>query len=96
VVAFGFEQRGKRLARFAVQNALLTLDPPADQSLAPPKTTASGMAISGWANEDRPTLNGKPLTLKPYERSRSLAIARMASAFCLAQNGICGSLTEAA
>ena len=75
VVQFGFEQWGKRPARFAVQDARLTLDPPADQSLAGPVTTASGLAISAWEDEDHPTLNGKPLSLDRYEKSRSLAIA---------------------
>ena len=83
VVQFGFEQWGKRPARFAVQDARLTLDPPADQSLAGPVTTASGLAISAWANGDHPTLNGKPLSLKPYEISRSLAIAPDGQRFLL-------------
>ena len=74
VVQFGFELWGKRPARFAVQDPRLTLGPPDDKSLTGPMTTAAGLAISAWENEDHPTLNGTPLALKPYETSRSLAI----------------------
>jgi hypothetical protein len=74
VVQFGFELRGKRPARFAVEDVRLTLDPLTDESMAGPVTTAPGLAISTWANEDHPTLNGKRLSLERHEKSRSLAI----------------------
>ncbi|HEY7493310.1 MAG TPA: hypothetical protein VIH59_19630 [Candidatus Tectomicrobia bacterium] len=83
VVQFGFEQRGERLARFAVQDAQLTLNPPADKSLVGPVTTASGLAINTWVNEENPTLNGKPLSLLRREISRSLAIAPDGQRFLL-------------
>jgi WD40 repeat protein len=83
VVQFSFERQAKRSARFAIQNARLMLDPPIDKDLASPVTTVSGLVISAWANRDRPTLNGKPLSLTPYETSRSLAIAPDSQRFLL-------------
>ena len=48
---------------------------------AQPKT--SGLAVSDWEDKFAPKLNGKPIALKDYERSRSLAIAPDASRFVL-------------
>jgi hypothetical protein len=83
VVQFGFEPRGKRPARLAVPDARLTLDPPVDQSLAGPVTTAADLSISAWKNQYHPTLNGKPLSLERYETSSSLAIAPDGQRFLL-------------
>uniref|UniRef100_UPI0040570104 caspase family protein n=1 Tax=Candidatus Electronema sp. TaxID=2698783 RepID=UPI0040570104 len=44
-------------------------------SLTAPRTEASGLKIEGWKNEYNPKLNGEPLALAQYERSRSVAIA---------------------
>ncbi|WP_447973106.1 caspase family protein [Nitrospira sp. Kam-Ns4a] len=38
-------------------------------------TVAPGLEITGWQHTGAPKLNGRPLPLKPYEISRSLAIA---------------------
>ena len=44
-------------------------------SLTAPRTEASGLKIENWEDQFNPALNGKPLALKQYERSRSVAIA---------------------
>ena len=51
--------------------------------LAAPRTEAPGLAIRDWEDEYNPTLNGEPLELRPYERSRSLAIAPDGERFLL-------------
>jgi WD40 repeat protein len=83
VVQFGLERGGERPARLAVQEAQLTLDPPSDTSLAGPVTTVSGLTITAWQDTDHPTLNGKVLSLEPYETSRSLAISPDGQRFLL-------------
>ena len=64
------------LAAFSLSDAA---DSPA--GLAPPKT--NGLAVSDWENQFAPKLNGKPIELEEYERSRALAIAPDASRFAL-------------
>ena len=40
-----------------------------------PLTKSPGLIITGWWNEYLPRINGKPVSLKPNERCRSLAIS---------------------
>jgi WD40 repeat protein len=72
VVDFGYEYGGKAPARFDLARLALTLDPPADGQTRPPEQTT--LKVEDWQNTRRPTLDGAPLALEPYERSRSLAI----------------------
>ena len=74
-VQFGYKQWGKDPARFALADRLLERAPAADPALTPPRIKALGLTVEGWRNTRKPTLNGKPLQLKHYERSRSLAIS---------------------
>jgi outer membrane protein assembly factor BamB len=71
VVDFGFDVAGESL-RFNLRALKLVRDPPADQQTIPPQQ--AGLAVEGWRNEYSPTLDGKPVKLEQYERSRSLAI----------------------
>ncbi len=73
VVDFGYEQWGKSPVRFDPARLALTLDPPADGQTRPPEQAT--LKIANWERDFRPTLDGAPLVLDPYERSRSLAIA---------------------
>ena len=86
VVRFGFEYDGKRPALFSLNGRKLVLDPPADGTLSTPATSAPGLAVRGWENTREPKLNDRPLKLKQYERSRSLAIAPGSSALLLGTN----------
>jgi WD40 repeat protein len=82
-VQFGYEYGGNAPARFTVHDRVLTLDPAPDRALVAPVTTAPGLEIRGWEDTTTPSLNGTALTLQPYERSRSLAIAPDGQRFLL-------------
>jgi DNA-binding beta-propeller fold protein YncE len=71
IVDFGFEQ-GKSPLRFDLRALKLVRDPPADHQTM--RAKQGGLAIEGWLNGLSPTLDGKPIKLARYERSRSLAI----------------------
>jgi dipeptidyl aminopeptidase/acylaminoacyl peptidase len=60
------------VARFAIGDHRLLLDPALDPSLRQPRTT--GLKITNWENSEKPRLDGRDLVLKPFETSRSLAI----------------------
>ncbi|WP_417914691.1 caspase family protein [Candidatus Electronema sp. JM] len=52
-------------------------------SLTAPRTAADGLKIEDWKDQYNPALNGKPLALYQYERSRSAAIAPDGQRFLL-------------
>jgi WD40 repeat protein len=81
IVDFGFEQWGKSPLRFDLRARKLSADPPADQQTIPARQT--GLAVEGWNGGYSPTLDGKPIKLTPYERSRSLAVRPDGSRFVL-------------
>jgi hypothetical protein len=82
VVEFGFLVAFlQRTIRFSLASRQLAPDPASDPSLAPPRTT--GLNIVNWRGSERPTLDGRNLTLDRYETSRSLAISRNADSFLL-------------
>ena len=72
IVDFGFELRGKSPLRFDLRALKLTRDPPADHQTI--RAKQAGLAVEGWRNGFSPTLDGKPIKLQQYERSRSLAV----------------------
>jgi WD40 repeat protein len=73
-----------RLVRFDLaERRLLLPTSPATGGLAPRST---GLPIDGWQYTRTPTLAGKPLPLKPYETSRSLAISADRQRFALGSN----------
>lgn len=43
--------------------------------IAAARTSAPGMDVQRWKSDTKPTLNGRPIALKPFETSRSLATA---------------------
>ena len=79
-VRFGLDYGGARPVLFDVTNGTLT-EGAAARGLAPARTT--GIAVSDWQNNRAPKLAGKPLQLKQYEISRSLAVAPDARRFVL-------------
>ena len=81
VVDFGFEKYGKSLLRFDVRALKLSQNPPADNRTIPPKH--AGLAVKGWVNGLPPTLDGKPIALDRFEKSRSMAIHPDESRFVL-------------
>ena len=84
IVDFGFEVRGKSPLRFDLRALKLTRDPPADHQTIVPKQ--AGLAVEGWLNGYSPTLDGKPIKLQQYERSRSLAVHPDGGRFTLGTN----------
>jgi WD40 repeat protein len=72
IVDFGFEEGGKSPLRFDLRALKLSGDPPADQQTV--RAKQAGLAVERWRNGLSPTLDGKPIKLEPYERSRSLAV----------------------
>ncbi len=80
-VQFGYESGGKAPARFAVAERRLEMGVPGSGALAAPLIT--GLAVSDWKDNYAPKLNGQPLKLEQYERSRSLAIAPDQARFLL-------------
>ena len=72
IVDFGFEQWGKSPLRFDLRALKLSRDPPADHQTM--RAKQAGLAVEGWRNGLSPTLDGKPIKLERYERSRSLAV----------------------
>jgi WD40 repeat protein len=71
-VRFGYEQWGKDARSFDVTSRSLGRDAP---EFAAARISAEGLDISNWQDKFDPSLNGQALELKPYETSRSLAIA---------------------
>nr|NJM03643.1 hypothetical protein [Desulfobacula sp.] len=82
-VQFGYEEWGKRPARFSLKTSQLELGPAPDTRLTGPVTQAEGLNITGWINTMEPKLNGQALALDRYEISRSLAIASDKKRFLL-------------
>ena len=78
----------RRLVRFDLAQRRLLLPGAAASGGLAPRTT--GLPIEGWEDTRAPTLAGKPLPLKPYERSRSLAISANASHFALGSDWAVG------
>lgn len=69
-----FGARGGDASMRLFDVAARTLEPD-DVPLPAARTSAPGLAISGWNGELQPRLNGAPLVLDRHETSRSLAIA---------------------
>ncbi len=83
---FAYEFDGARPALFDLPGRRLLHDPPAARpggALAAPRATAPGLEIEDWKNTVTPSLDGEPLALKDFERSRSLAIAEDGGSFLL-------------
>jgi len=81
-INFGYKAGGADPATFSLIDRSLLPSLP-DPSLAAPRRSAPGLDIRGWKNTVAPTLNGRPLALKPFETSLSLAIAPDGQSFLL-------------
>ncbi len=86
-VAFGFKFGGKESAWWDLsQNKLWTdsqFPPQWDKQLQGAIAESESIAVSKWEDEYHPTLNGRKLSLKEWETSRSLAIAPDRQGFVL-------------
>jgi len=82
-VMFGYRNHGADPALFSLEERSLVLNPKQDPTLRGARTTASNIRLSGWKDSYDVLLNGRPLTLTAYERSRSMALAPNESWFVL-------------
>jgi WD40 repeat protein len=87
-VSFGYDAGGASPATFSLANRSLVTGAAAasertTQSLAASLRTAPGLDVRGWNNTAAPTLNGRPLSLKQFETSLSMAIAPDEKSFVL-------------
>lgn len=74
-VRFTQKTGAKRPSFFALPGRILLSAPPRESSLPPPRSSAPGLEIAGWKDTAQPAVNGKPLELEAFERSRSVAVA---------------------
>ena len=72
---------GTAVLRFDLTSLTLSSPPPNERLTFAPNR--EGLTIDGWLNGTNPTLNGRALPLRRYERVRSLAIAPDATRFFL-------------
>src|SRR5262249_13255260 len=73
-VRFGLEWGGNKPVLFDLRRRVVQPDAPATSDLQPARTEAPGLTLKDWQNTTKPTLNGTPLSLDPYEPARSVAI----------------------
>lgn len=83
-VRFGYQFGGKTPSVFDISNR--TLLPGDNASGLQSPVTSGEMQITDWEFSNNPKLNGTPLKLGEYERSRSLAIAPQGAWFALGTN----------
>lgn len=84
-VSFGYALNGKFPARFEAENGLILGDA-SQLPLSPPITEATGFNVADWRNGTKPSLNGTPLAIHPYDKARSVAIAPDGSGLVLGTN----------
>jgi len=81
VVRFGYEYGGKSAVVFDAQRREFVDE--TSVRLSKPITQMQGLEITDWEDSYHPKLNGEPIKLMQYERSRSLAIAPDGKRFLL-------------
>ena len=69
------------MLRFDLRSLSMSSPPPSDTLTFAP--IREGLAIDDWRNRRSPTLDGRALSLRPYEHARSLAIAQDEQRFFL-------------
>lgn len=74
-VHFSYYNDKQSSSRFALGDRLLVENPAPLPTLSRPRTTTPGFVVDNWRNSVSPTLNGRPLRLKPDEVARCVAIA---------------------
>ncbi|MDD4930147.1 MAG: caspase family protein [Gallionella sp.] len=80
-VRYGYQTLGNSPVVFDSHNRIFL--PHDTKGLTPPALAASGLNVSNWKYSDAPKLNGKLLTLKASEISRSLALLPNGDGFAL-------------
>ncbi len=71
-VRFGYEKNGQSPTVFdSLRRVFLAADTP---NLAAPRLTAPGVTVTDWENTLEPKINGAPISLRPGDKSQSLAL----------------------
>lgn len=73
-VQFAFEREGKSPALFSITERKLTLAPAKKTGLLPPRQSTDEMRVTNWWLKEKPTLNGKKLTLHGSDQARCIAV----------------------
>jgi len=82
-IRFAYEIYGKNPAVFSVKDRTLKTGNADASELAAPVTSTAGLALTNWDGELDPKLNGVPLKIDRFERSRSVAILPGGKSFLL-------------
>jgi len=82
IVGFSYDILEDSPAVFDAENRELKIGETTSR-LLPPIFEMKGIKVTDWKNNDNPKLNGKPIKLKQYETSRSLAISPDGKRFVL-------------
>jgi uncharacterized caspase-like protein/WD40 repeat protein len=83
IVDFGYGEYGRMPLRLDLGAGELSDRGASDGRTRPRVQNAPNIKIENWLAQHSPTLNGKPLTLIPYETSRSYAIRSDSHGFVL-------------
>ncbi len=71
----------RHVGRFDLAHRQISLDVSPDPTLSAPQT--AGLGIKDWHETTHPTLNGRALSLDPYETSEALAVSAKGDRFLL-------------
>ena len=82
-MGFGYQFLGKKPAVFSIRDRDLLLDQSSSNGLTGPILKAPGLEVADWKNNYNPKVNGRPLKIDHYERSRSLALTPDGAGFIL-------------
>lgn len=80
-IGFHFDLFGKSPAHFDLTSRALIAGSATGAGMEVPRQT--GLSVENWQGQFNPTLGGKPLPLKPYEFSHSLAVHPKGDRFVL-------------
>src|SRR5262245_13158332 len=69
--------------RFALNDRVVRIDPPKDDTLTAPTQKGSGLDITNWNSSTTPAVNGTPIKLRTTERALSVAVVPGTQTFVL-------------
>lgn len=82
-VSFALNNEGTRYQTFSLAEREMRISDSVPVGLRGPRHTARNMVIENWRDSSSPTLNGQPIPLYQFQRSRALAIAPDSDYFVL-------------
>ncbi|MBF0379804.1 MAG: caspase family protein [Magnetococcales bacterium] len=82
-VQFDLYKSSMGSAIFSMSQRELTIDPPEDINMEPPRTSSSNIYLTNWQNTDYPALNNRRLPTKDNETSQAAAVTPDGNRFLL-------------